>query len=229
MSNYYRRMTGPIYSYFNRNNNPIGPIDDSWLYSDYRNPTIRRPRLEWDGPQPSRQNAIHAGLFNEFSKNRDVASPAFVDEFITVPQEYDDDYNYFTQQFRSGPKTGYYAKTTGRSTAKETDEYLTGTPNEISEACSQMGSTLPQVLASYGLKGLLAGGLVAGTAYGGYKLYNWWKNKKPESQVPVEAGVSVTSKELSNNVESTKPTNITFNSADAETKAKIRRLARFSY
>ena len=100
LTNYYRRATGPIYSYFNHNNNPIGPIDDSWLYSDHRNPTIRRPRLEWDGPQPSRQNAIHAGLFNEFSKNRDVASPAFVDEFITVPQEYDDDYNYFTNLFR---------------------------------------------------------------------------------------------------------------------------------
>ena len=102
-------------------------------------------------------------------------------------------------------------------------EYLTSPPkNEITESCEKMGSNLSELLAKYGLRGLLAGGLVGGAMYGGYKAYNWWRTRKPK--VTVEAGVNVTSEELSNNNEYFTPTNFTLNPADAETRAKIRRL-----
>ena len=213
MRNYWRRLTGPIYNYFDRYDYPIGPVD-------VRFPELP-PLLGWDGPQHSRENPFHEGLFNEYSANMDVASPAYVGEFVTVPQEYDE-YDYYRP--RAGPRSGYYARRYASNTASDKDEYLNPPKNEISEACEKTGSNLAELLAKYGLRGLLAGGLVAGTMYGGYKTYNWWKNRKPK--IPVEAGVNVTSEELSNNNESKGRTNITLNPADAETRAKIRRLIR---
>ena len=123
--------------------------------------------------------------------------------------------------------------------------------NNISKEAYAWGSTLPSLLLKYGIPGLLTGGLI----YGGYKVYDWWNNKKQspvnsvydlyrnyyqysnpyviqsitnnhKPKIQVEAGVNTTSKELSNDVEDTTPTNITLTPADAETKAKIRRLAR---
>ena len=144
--------------------------------------------------------------------------------------------------------------------------------NTISKEASAWGSALPALLLKYGVPGLLTGGLV----YGGYKAYDWWKNrqqppaysvydfyrdnqqyftqplwhrlnninyyentppphprlnyvnyvKNQKPKVQLDAGINVTPQELSNDGEDTIPTNLTLNPADAETKAKIRRLAR---
>ena len=122
--------------------------------------------------------------------------------------------------------------------------------NNISKEASAWGSTLPSLLLKYGIPGLLGGGLI----YGGYKAYDWWRNRQQapmntaydlyrnyyqynnpytihpitnnrKPKIQADAGVNITSKELSNDVENTTPTNINLTPADAETKAKIRRLA----
>ena len=213
-----RKYLAPIYSYLERYyNEPIGPIYS--YYNRYNLP----PLLDWDGPKHSRERAFTSRMFNSYSANMDVVSPAYVDEFVTIPQQYDE-YDYYRP--RAGPKSGYYAKKfAATNTAKDDDEYVAQPKNEISQVCEKMGSNLSQLLAAYGVRGLLAGGLVGGAMYGCYKAYNWLKNRKP--QVEVEAGVNVTSKELSNNTEASKPTNFTLNPADAETRAKIRRLIKY--
>ena len=252
MKQAYYWARGPFYRHmYPTYDAPISPQPNyGWL----TNPSI--PRIDpnqFRAEKPTTFNPFHAGLFNEYSKNMDVASPAYVDEFVTVPQSYDDSNSYdLLNSIRNGPKNkldSYYARNYG-STAKPTDEYITGSQTESSQNISTQarlwGSTLPTLLANYGVKNvLLTGGLIGGLAglgYGGYKAYNWWRNRNPkpvqEHDVPmqnyvqhkpkisVDAGVNITSKELSNDDEYNRPTNITFSPADAETKAKIRRLVR---
>ena len=214
-----RKYLAPIYSYLERYyNEPIGPNDVEFMVNWRDLP----PLLDWDGPKHSRKRAFKPRMFNDYSANWNAVSPAYYDQLITIPQQYDE-YDYYRP--RANPKSGYYAKKFTHNTATENDEYVAQPKNEISQVCEKMGSNLSQLLAAYGVRGLLAGGLVGGAMYGGYKAYNWWKNRKP--QVEVEAGVNVTSKELSNNTEASKPTNFTLNPADAETRAKIRRLIKY--
>ena len=204
---------------------------------------------------------------------------------------YDDPMDYWTAIASLNPPRGMMVplQTQLPRTWNKLDNLMTEPPmNNISQEASAWGSALPSLLLKYGVPGLLTGGLV----YGGYKAYDWWKNrqqpptysvydfyrdhqqyftpdlmrrlynngKKPYSNIPydeylyrnsyentppphprlnylnyvknqkpkvqLDAGVYVTPQELSNDGEDTRPTNITLTPADAETKAKIRRLAR---
>lgn len=89
-------------------------------------------------------------------------------------------------------------------------------------------SSIPGLLIKYGVPGLLAGGAI----YGGYKLYDWYKNKeKPEPNIErsmenemnniVEAGVSTGPKDYS--ITDDKPIPIMYNT-DPDTREKIKRL-----
>ena len=229
---YYTR--GPFYRHFYPTYyEPITPEPNyGWLI----NPSI--PRIDpeqFRATKPSEYNPIHTGLFNKYSKNMDTIRPEYYDGYVTVPQNYDDSDSFdVLNVIRNGPKNklnSYYAHKFTSNTAKQTDEYITGNnteENAISREMKAWGSALPALLANYGVKNLLvAGGLIGGLTglgYGGYKFYNWWQNRKPK--ITPDAGVNVTSKELSNDDEENRPTNISLTPADFETKAKIRRLAR---
>lgn len=228
---YYLR--GPLYNYFNPlYDEPAGPSPKPFTPYGYLPPAdpfrAREPVF----------NPIHGGLFNSYSKNMDSARPEFYDELVTLSQyDYDEESYDLLNAIRNGPKKkteSYYAHRSAGNTAKETDEYITGIPTQSSQTISNearlWGSTLPTLLANYGIKNvLLTGGLIGGLGalgYGGYKAYNWWKNRNTEPEIKMDAGINVTSSELSNNLEHKRPTNITLTPADAETKAKIRRLVR---
>ena len=233
---YYLR--GPLYNYFNPlYDEPAGPFKASTALTD---PSLTYPRID---PNQFRArdpvfNPIHGGLFNKYSKNMDSARPEFYDELVTLSQyDYDEESYDLLNAIRNGPKKkteSYYAHRSAGNTAKETDEYITGIPTQSSQTISNearlWGSTLPTLLANYGIKNvLLTGGLIGGLGalgYGGYKAYNWWRNRNTEPEIKMDAGINVTSSELSNNLEHKRPTNITLTPADAETKAKIRRLVR---
>ena len=105
---------------------------------------------------------------------------------------------------------------------------------QVSKEASSWGSTLTNLLTTYGIKSMMTavpswvwrGGLAALSASyltsKGLELYDYFKNKRTKPMV--NAGVDVTSEYYSTNDEDKHPTNISLNPSDETTKSRIRSL-----